>query len=123
MDHAISEPLKTTGFDFVMFMMEDMKRGRTFYESLFDLKPGKFESENFVEYELEDGNAFALAYYPQGEKITLGGAMFTVPDVEAAIARAQELGATLLGRFGGEVCDSGWLRDPEGNHFGVHKRR
>lgn len=123
MDQATSERIKTTGFDFVMFMTQDLKRGRTFYESLFGLTPGKFDSENFVEYELEDGNAFALAYYPQGGKMSLGGAMFAVPDVEAAIARAQELGATLLGKFGGEVCDSGWLQDPEGNCFGVHKRR
>jgi predicted enzyme related to lactoylglutathione lyase len=123
MQQITSEPIPVAGFHFVMYLTDDLKRARTFYESLFDLKPGAFESEYFVEYELPDGGAFALAINPSGPRAPTGGAMFGVPDAEAAIARIEALGGSLLARYGGEVCTSGWCTDTEGNSFGVHQRK
>jgi predicted enzyme related to lactoylglutathione lyase len=115
--------METTGFHFVMYLTDDMPRARAFYESLFSLKPGAFNSEYFVEYDLADGGTFALAHNPTAPRIQCGGAMFGVADSEAAIARVEELGGKLLDRFGGDSCSSGWCVDPDGNPFGVHQRK
>jgi len=111
------------GFDFVMYLVDDMARARSFYEGLFGIAPGAMESEYFVEYDLPDGGAFALARDPSAAREPSGGAMFGVTDAEASIARVEELGGKLLRRYGGERCTSGWCLDPEGNPFGVHERK
>jgi predicted enzyme related to lactoylglutathione lyase len=118
----VSAPIAVEGFHFVMYLTDDLKRARTFYESLFDLKPGEFANDYFVEYELPDGGAFALGNVPGTPRTPSGGAMFGVPDSEAAIARVIELGGSLLARYGGEHCSTGWCTDTEGNPFGVHER-
>jgi predicted enzyme related to lactoylglutathione lyase len=106
-----------------MYLTDDLARARTFCESLFALKPGAFDSEYYVEYDLPDGTAFALATSPSAPREATGGATFGVPDAEAAISRLEALGGTLLARYGGERCTSGWCVDTEGNAFGVHQRR
>lgn len=111
------------GFDFVMYLVEDLKRARAFYEALFSLKPGAFDSEYFVEYDLPDGGTFALAKDPSVEREPSGGAVFGVTDTEAAIVRIEELGGKLLRRYGGDSCTSGWCTDTEGNPFGVHQKK
>lgn len=113
----------TNGFDFHMYLVEDMTRARAFYEALFGLTPGSIDSEYFVEYELTDGSTFALARDPSADRAPTGGAMFGVPDAEAAIARIESLRGKLVRRYGGEVCTSGWCTDTEGNPFGVHQRK
>ncbi len=110
------------GFDFVMYLVDDMKRARTFYEELFALSAGQIDSEYFVEYELPDGGTFALAKDPSVAREPSGGVMFGVTDAEAAIARVEQLGGKLLRRYGGASCTSGWCADTEGNPFGVHQR-
>ncbi len=116
-------PVAVEGVHFFMYLADEMPRAKTFYESLFGLKAGAFDSENFVEYDLPDGTAFALGHLPGAKRDPAGGAMFGVPDAEAAIARVEALGGKLLGRFGGDICASGWCLDTEGNTFGVHQRK
>ena len=111
-----------TGIDFVMYLVKDMARARTFYEGVFDLQSGEFTSENFVEYALPDGNTFALAVAPEGSDSRCGGLMFAVPDVDAAVDRIKASGGTFFANFGGKICTSGWCADPDGNSFGVHHR-
>ena len=115
-------PSTLRGFDFVMYLVDKMPRARRFYEALFDLKAGRFDSEYFVEYDLPDGSTFALARDPSHDREPSGGAMFGVTDAEASIARVQELGGKLLRTYGGDACTSGWCEDTEGNPFGVHQR-
>ena len=110
------------GFDFFMYLVDDMKRARAFYEELFALKPGAVDSEYFVEYDLPDGVTFALARDPSATREPTGGAMFGVTDAEAAIACVERLGGKLLRRYVGAICTSGWCVDPEGNPFGVHQK-
>jgi predicted enzyme related to lactoylglutathione lyase len=118
-----SPAFRLRGVDFIMYLVDDMARARTFYESLFALLPGDVASEYFVEYALPDGGTLALAKDPRVAKEPSGGAMFGVDDATAAIARVQELGGQLLRPYGGESCTSGWCLDPEGNTFGVHQRK
>jgi predicted enzyme related to lactoylglutathione lyase len=122
MTDATPETTAATGIDFVMYLVKDMPRAQAFYESVFALRRGEFDSENFVEYDLPDGNTFALAVAPEGADVRCGGLMFAVADVEAAVARVKDAGGTFFANFGGEVCTSGWCADPDGNPFGVHRR-
>jgi predicted enzyme related to lactoylglutathione lyase len=122
MEEIANAPLTVTGIHFVMYLTDDLVRARMFYESLFELQAGEFDSPYFVEYALPDGGAFALAKPPEGERAPSGGAMFGVVDVDAAIARVEALGGKLIARYGGPHCASGWCLDTEGNPFGVHQR-
>jgi predicted enzyme related to lactoylglutathione lyase len=106
-----------------MYLTRDFKRAREFYEGVFDLKPGEFDADGFVEYDFSDGNTFALGVAPGDAHVQCGGAMFAVDDVDAAIERVKEMGGTFYANFGGEICTSGWCADPDGNPFGVHKKR
>ena len=119
----LDQPISIRGLDFFMCLTQDMKRARSFYESLFSLKAGPVDSEHFVEYDLPDGATFALAQDPSAERSPTGGAVFGVSDAEAAIARIEALGGKLLKCYGGAACTSGWCLDPEGNSFGVHQRK
>ncbi len=112
----------TTGIDFIMYLVKDLNRARTFYEGVFGLSTGEFDSESFVEYDLADGNTFALAIAPDGAEARCGGAIFAVPDVDAAVERIEAAGGTFFANFGGRICSSGWCADPDGNPFGVHRR-
>lgn len=123
MQNVSSAPVGVEGLHFVMYLTDDLQRARTFYESLFGLQAGPSASAFFVEYDLPDGGAFALACVPDTPRVPSGGAMFGVADAEAAIARVEVLGGKLLARYGGERCTSGWCMDPEGNPFGVHQRK
>ena len=122
MKQMSDSPQQAKGFDFVMYLTADMKRARDFYESLFGIKPGAFESENFVEYDLADGNTFAIGHNPSAPFVALGGIMFSVEDAQAAGARAEALGGKIVAQFGGEHCTTAWCTDPEGNSFGLHQR-
>src|ERR1700722_3670556 len=111
------------GFDFVMYQAKDMAKTRAFYESLFNLTPAQFDSEYFVEYDLEDGNTFALGHHPSAPHVAMGGIMFSVPDAEAASKRVTELGGKVEAQFGGDICTTQWCTDPDGNYFGLHQRK
>jgi predicted enzyme related to lactoylglutathione lyase len=111
-----------TGFDFAMVLVSDMARSRAFYEGALGLKPGAIDSDQFVEYDLADGNTFAIAVAPPGMHQQCGGVLFAVPDVDAAVERIKTLGGTFFANMGGKICVSGWCADPDGNPFGVHRR-
>lgn len=120
----VTQKIQTRGIDFVMYLVKDMERARHFYENAFELRRGAFDNAYFVEYQLPDGNAFALAHDPSGEWTQCGGALFSVADLEPAVQRVQELGATLARPLiEGKTCRSAWCTDPEGNPFGLHQRK
>jgi predicted enzyme related to lactoylglutathione lyase len=111
------------GFDFVMYQAKDMAKTRAFYEGLFNLVPGQFDSENFVEYNLPDGNTFALGHHPTAPFVAMGGIMFAVPDAAALAERVKTLGGNVVAQYGGEICTTQWCTDPDGNAFGLHQRK
>ena len=122
MNQVQTAPFTTKGFDFVTFLAEDMPRARNFYESLLQLQPGEFDSEYFIEYDLADGNTFAIGHNPGAPHTPVGGIMFNVEDAEAAAERVVSLGGKITGNFSGAKCKTAWCTDTEGNHFGLHQR-
>jgi predicted enzyme related to lactoylglutathione lyase len=111
------------GLDVVFYTVKDMSRARAFYESLFELKPS-IESDHWVEYDLPDGTAFALAHDPQGGWKEGHGLMLGVTNREEAARRAKELGGTITERrFESPVCAAYECVDPEGNYLYLHQRK
>jgi uncharacterized protein len=110
-------------------MGRDVAKLRTFYAALFDWK---INADNPVEYGIVDresnvnaegvGIGGGIGQMPEGHP---GYSTFyvEVPDVEAALAKAEGLGGTRL--MGPEkVMDQieiGMFNDPEGNLVGVVK--
>lgn len=115
--------VKANGFDFVMYQTKDMAKARAFYEGLFGLVPGEIESAYFVEYDLPDGNTFAIGHHPTAPFVAMGGIMFSVDDAEAARAKLEALGGSFQAQFGGERCTTAWCTDPDGNALGLHQRK
>lgn len=117
---------RTRGFDFVIIQTRDMHKLRRFYETLLNLKASVEYQDFYVEYDLSDGNTFAIGRDPGAtEFMPTGGIVFGVDDAEALRARVTELGGTYVKRFGsGEpgACFSEWCLDPDGNVFGLHQR-
>jgi predicted enzyme related to lactoylglutathione lyase len=102
-----------------------MKRLRAFYESLLNLKATVEYQDFYVEYDLPDGNTFAIGRDPDAtEFMPTGGIVFGTTEAEALGKRVQELGGTYIKRFGsGDPCFSEWCSDPDGNVFGLHQRK
>ncbi len=117
---------KARGFDFVIIQTRDMKKLRSFYESLLNLKATVEYQDFYVEYDLSDGNTFAIGRDPSStEFLPTGGIVFAVDSAEELGKRVTELGGTYVKRFGtGEsgACFSEWCKDPDGNVFGLHQR-
>lgn len=116
-----------TGIDAIYYIAKDFDRARKFYEGAFDLKPAMEmlggEGGSFVEYELADGATFGLAKLSDSPWHMNGGIEFAVPDVDAAVKRAVDAGATLNDDADLPTCRMAWLSDTEGNSFCLHKRK
>ena len=115
----------TRGFDFVIIQTRDMRKLRAFYEALLNLKASLEYEDMYVEYDLPDGNTFAIGRDPSAtEFVPTGSIVFGVEDAESLGKRVVELGGTYEKRFGsGDPCFSEWCRDPDGNYFGLHQRK
>jgi predicted enzyme related to lactoylglutathione lyase len=125
---ATATATTATGIDAVYYMTQDIQRARTFYETLLGLKPAVEMNGDgggtFVEYELADGATFGLGHLPDAPFHESGGVMFAVPDVQAALDRAKELGARVVFDYMElPVCHMAWLVDTEGNGFCLHHRK
>lgn len=116
-----------TGIDAIYYLAQDFDRARKFYETAFDLK-ATFEmvgdkGGSFVEYDLPDGATFGLAKLSDSPWHMNGSIEFAVPDVDAALKRAVDAGATLNEDVDLPTCRMVWLQDTEGNSFCLHKRK
>jgi predicted enzyme related to lactoylglutathione lyase len=116
-----------TGIDAIYYLAKDFDRARRFYEGAFDLKPTMEmtggEGGSFVEYDLPDGATFGLALLKDTPWHMNGSIEFSVPDVDAAVARAKAAGATLNEDLELPTCRMAWLTDTEGNSFCLHRRK
>lgn len=111
------------GLDVIFYTVKDMRRARTFYEGLFELKAA-VESDYWVEYELPDGTTFALAHDPQGGWKEGHGLMLGVTDRSATAEKAKQLGGTITDRqFESAACGAYECIDPEGNYLYFHQRK
>lgn len=116
-----------TGIDAIYYLAKDFDRARRFYESAFGLKAtGEMIGEgggSFVEYDLPDGSTFGLAQLSDSPWHMNGSIEFAVPDVDAAVKRAVDAGATLNDDEDLPTCRMAWLQDTEGNSFCLHRRK
>ncbi len=113
----------TRGFDFVLFQTKDMAKARAYYEAVLGLKATVEYQDFYVEYDLPDGNTFAIGRDPSAEFVPMGGIMFGVADAEAGRASVEALGGKYHKRYGaGEPCFTEWCTDPDGNYFGLHQK-
>ncbi len=115
-------PVPTRGFDFVIIQTTDMLRSRAFFEALLGIAPRLTYQDFYVEYDLPDGNTFAIGRDPNAEFMPTGGIVFGVDDADAARARVEALGGSYVKQYGGKFCTAAWCRDPDGNAFGLHQR-
>ena len=117
-----SETIRATGIDCVCYLAKDFKRAMNFYTEVLGLRATQ-ESDNWAEFELPDGAAFALGHMPD-RWYPAGGTMFAVPDIEAALARVRASGVTIYSEINDSpVCRMVWCADTEGNNFALHQRR
>jgi predicted enzyme related to lactoylglutathione lyase len=116
-----------TGIDAIYYLAKDFNRARKFYETAFDLKAtAEMIGEgggSFVEYDLPDGATFGIAQLDDSPWHMNGSIEFAVPDVERAVKRAVEAGATLNDDVDLPTCRMAWLQDTEGNSFCLHRRK
>lgn len=116
-----------TGIDAVYYLAQDFERARKFYETAFDLiatfEMTGDEGGSFVEYDLPDGATFGLAKLSDSPWHMNGSIEFAVPDVDAAVKRAVDAGATLNEDVDLPTCRMAWLQDTEGNSFCLHRRK
>lgn len=116
-----------TGIDAIYYIAKDFDRARKFYEGAFGLKHTfemvGGEGGSFVEYDLPDGATFGLATLNDSPWHMNGSIEFAVPDVDAAVKRAVDAGATLNDDADLPTCRMAWLSDTEGNSFCLHKRK
>lgn len=118
------EAASIRGMDLVGVTARDGKATIAFYRDVLGMKPTmEAPSGTAAEFELGDGSTFGV-WQPEGGEFPPGlGVMFAVPDVDAAVARARERGATLSEVTDSPVCRMAMGSDPEGNRFILHQRK
>jgi predicted enzyme related to lactoylglutathione lyase len=114
--------------DFVQLPIADMARARAFYEGLLGLEPQTVYGDGWTEYELPDGSAMALgdvaalglAFAP----VTGGSVGLAVSDLDTVFESLKAAGHALADELmETPVCHLGFVRDSEGNHLALHRRR
>jgi predicted enzyme related to lactoylglutathione lyase len=110
------------GFDLVGLTVRSAKESIAFYRGVLGLKPSA-QMEAGAEFELADGATFGIWQPQEGEWPTGFSVMFSVSDIDAAVAAMRERGAELSDPMETPVCFMSFGKDPEGNAFVVHQRK
>ena len=108
------------GLRTVVMRADDLEKSKAWYTRLLGAKP-YFDTEFYVGYNL---GGFELGLHPGGEDLWEGVDSLTywgVPDVDAALAKLLELGATVHQPIQdvGEGIRLGTVRDPFGTIVGI----
>lgn len=114
--------------DFVQLPIAEMARARAFYEGLLGLTPQTVYGDGWTEYELPDGSALALgdvsALGLTFAPVTGGSVGLSVSDLEAVFETLKAAGHTMADELmETPVCHLGFVRDSEGNHLALHRRK
>lgn len=112
---------------FTCYPVIDMARARSFYEGVLGLKPTmdyKGEGVHWVEYDIGCGT-LSLGLAPGMTPSASGcSASLEVADFEGAVAELKAAGVEFtFGPFDTGVCHMAFVRDPEGNTVGIHRRK
>lgn len=119
--------MKVHEISFSCYPVTDMARARSFYEGILGLKATMDEESgeaHWVEYDigpgtLAIGKAEGMIPSPNGGSIAL-----EVEDFDQAIAELKEANIEFnYGPLETPVCHMAFVRDPDGNSIGIHKRK
>jgi predicted enzyme related to lactoylglutathione lyase len=111
--------------------VKDMERATAFYEHLLRLKLERYQMgpTEMAWFPMKQGETGAAGTLVKGESYSPSPAgvlvYFTSPDLEGALARANEKGGKVIAPKTdiGEFGFYGLIEDTEGNHIGLHSRK
>ena len=104
-----------------------MEKARAFYEGILGLKvtmDHKLEGAHWVEYDIGTGT-LAIGVAP-GMNPSIDGCSVAleVDDFDKAVSELQAAGVPFnFGPLETPVCHMAFVRDPDGNSIGIHKRK
>ena len=119
--------MKVTEIAFSVYPVTDMPRARTFYEGVLGLEATmdhELPEGHWVEYDigagtLAIGSAPGMVPAADGCSVSL-----EVEDFDAAIAELEGAGIDVhFGPLETPVCHMAFVRDPDGNSVGIHRRK
>jgi predicted enzyme related to lactoylglutathione lyase len=113
-----------TGIDLSGCLVSDPARSIAFYRDVLGLTPTDLDEQGRgAEFTLADGSTFGVWHFDDGSKTSGSGIMFTVDDIDAAVATFRGRGAQLSDPFESPVCFMAMGEDPDGNSFMIHQRK
>jgi catechol 2,3-dioxygenase-like lactoylglutathione lyase family enzyme len=119
--------MKINEIAFSCYAVTDMTRARAFYEGILGLKATmdhELEDGHWVEYDIGAGTlAIGVA---QGMSPSMDGCSVAleVEDFDKAVAELQAAKVEFnFGPIETSVCHMAFVRDPDGNSVGIHKRK
>ena len=119
--------MKILEIAFSCYPVKDMEKARAFYEGILGLAVTmnhKMEGAHWVEYDIGSGTlaigvAPGMNPSPDGCCVAL-----EVDDFDHAVAELQAAGVPFnFGPIETPVCHMAFVRDPDGNSVGIHKRK
>ena len=119
--------MKILEIAFSCYPVTNMERARAFYEGVLGLTVTmnhKMENGHWVEYDIGTGT-LAIGVAPGMNPSTDGCTVsLEVDDFEKAISELQSANVTFaFGPIETPVCHMVFVRDPDGNSVGIHKRK
>ncbi|MDQ8190898.1 VOC family protein [Roseibacillus persicicus] len=119
--------MKVNEIAFSCYPVTDMARAREFYEGVLGLKvtmDHEMEGGHWVEFDIGEGTlaigvAPGMNPSPDGCSVAL-----EVDDFDAAVAELKAANVEFnFGPMETPVCHMAFVRDPDGNSIGIHKRK
>ncbi len=119
--------MKINEIAFSCYPVTDMPRARSFYEGILGLKATmdhKMEEGHWVEYDIGSGT-LAIGVAPGMSPSKDGCSVaLEVEDFDEAVAELQAADVEFnFGPIETPVCHMAFVRDPDGNSVGIHKRK
>ena len=112
---------------FSVYPVTDVARAKEFYEGLLGLKPTmdeEMEGGHWVEYDIGEGTLAigkAEGMNPSPDGCSVG---LEVDDFDKAVDELRGAGVDFVfGPIETPVCHMAFVRDPDGNSVGIHKRK
>lgn len=119
--------MNITEIAFSCYPVTDMERARSFYEGVLGLKvtmDHELDGGHWVEFDIGAGTLAigkAPGWNPSKEGCSVS---LEVDDFDAAIAELKAANVEFnFGPIETSVCHMAFVRDPDGNSVGIHKRK
>lgn len=119
--------MKVNEIAFSCYPVTDIKRARRFYEGVLGLVPtmdSESDGAHWVEYDIGAGTlaiGAAEGMVPSQDGCSVG---LEVEDFATAVAELEKAGVEVhFGPIETPVCYMLFVRDPDGNSVGIHKRK